>query len=68
MVFANRVLVDGIKLKGDKTRLEWILNSMMGAFIGRRKQLRQETNKGTTEIGGPLQPTQDTEDAENTKH
>lgn len=39
----------------------------MGAFIGRRKQLSQETNKGTTESGGPHQPTRDTEDAENTK-
>lgn len=67
-VFANRVFVDIIKLKGDKTRLEWILNSMMGALIGRRKQLSQETNKGTAEIGGPLRPTQDAEDAENTKH
>lgn len=41
---------------------------MMGALIGRRKQLSQETNKGTAEIGGPLRPTQDAEDAENTKH
>lgn len=65
VVFANRVFVDIIKLKGDKTRLEWILNSVMGALIGRRKQLSQETNKGTIEIGGPLQLTQD---AENTKH
>lgn len=68
VVFANRVFVDVIKLKGDKTRLEWILNAVMGAFIGRRKQLSQETNKRTTETGGPHQPTRDTEDAENTKH
>lgn len=42
--FVNGVFVDVIKLKGGKTRLEWILNPVMGAFIARRKRLSQETS------------------------
>lgn len=30
VLFANGVFVDVIKLKEDKTRLEWILNAMVG--------------------------------------